>query len=178
MSANWTHPATYSAGQLVTAADLNKTRDNLEYLKDPVTALHTFNQAADYSTTATTFVDVDATHLALTVTTTSTLPGGGDLCIGFSGSAAPAANGGLIFFDVLLDGVRIGGDDGLIALFNAAATVQPLPATFVIWKRGLAAGSHTLRLQWKVSANTGTLYAGAGTANRDLHPQFWVREVS
>jgi hypothetical protein len=29
-----------------------------------------------------------------------------------------------------------------------------------------------------VSAGTATLYAGAGTLGLDVHPQFWVRELS
>jgi hypothetical protein len=175
MPAVWTAPRTWAVGELVTAALLNThLRDNLEALKVPPTALHNVNQGSDYQTTSTSFVNVDATNLALTIVT-----GGGDVLIGFYGFVNVAAGAKFAYFDVEIDGVRMAGDDGLVAANSQQSANQAFCVSFVTLKQGLAAGTHTFKLQWKAtSAATLTLYAGAGTTALDLHPQFWVREVS
>jgi hypothetical protein len=112
---------------------------------------------------------VDATDLSLTITTT-----GGDVMVCFHGFVAWTGNG--VFLDVTLDGTRIGGDDGIIrgAVANSSESLA-----FVRLVQSVSAGAHTFKLQWKVAASAAaTLYAGAGTSNFDLHPQFWAREVS
>jgi hypothetical protein len=167
MTATWHQPATWTVGQLVTATNLNEQlRDNLEFLKTPPTSLYNLNQASDYTTTSTSFVDVDATNLSLTIVTA-----GGDVLITFMGFGGSS---GRIYLDVAIDGVRMAGDDGFLASANGVST----PVTLVALKQGLSAGSHTFKLQWKVNTGTGTLYAGAGTSSFDVHPQFFVREVS
>lgn len=166
----WTTPQTWVAG-LVTVDDFNEQiRDNLAFLKDPPTDLHTANEGADWSTTSTSFVDVDSTDLALTITT-----GGGDVMVHFHGTISKNDTGG-VFLDVDVDGARTAGDDGIITNIHAANYRTPMTFTRLI--QGLSAGSHTFKLQWRVGSGTVTLYAGAGTSNADLHPQFWVREIS
>jgi hypothetical protein len=167
MTATWHTPATWTVGQLVTATNLNEQlRDNLEFLKTPPTSLYNLNQGSDYTTTSTSFVDVDATNLSLTINTA-----GGDVLIVFLGFGAGSAR---LYFDIAIDGVRMAGDDG----FFSAVQNSNGPLTLVALKQGLSAGSHTFKLQWKVNSGTGTLYAGAGTSGFDVHPQFFVREVS
>lgn len=167
----WTTPRTWTVDELVTASMMNThIRDNLTVLKDPPSDSYVANEASDYTTTSTSFVDVDATNLRLTITTN-----GGDVMVHFHGTIL-AAQPLAIFFDVDVDDAgRIGGDDGIIR-----STAQyPTAMSFTRLITGLAAGEHTFDLMWKVStANTGTLYAGAGTSGCDLHPQFWAREVS
>ena len=163
----WTTPKTWSTGEALAASDMNThIRDNLGALKAPPTDAYVCDEASDYQTNQTTFVDVDSTNLSLTITTT-----GGDVMIGFHGHVH--ANGGNCSFDVAIDGVRDGGDDGYILVYNAYRS----PVNFVRLVQGLDAGSHTFKLQWKVTAGSATLYAGAGTGNHDVHPQFWVREI-
>jgi len=167
MTATWHTPATWSVGQLVTATNLNEQlRDNLEFLKAPPTGVRNVNQASDYATTSTTFVDVDTTNLSFSINTA-----GGDVLIVFFGRVNSST--GNVYFDVSVDGVRIGGDDGL-----TSGPSGHHPIALMALKQGLSPGTHTFKLQWRVSAGTGTLYAGAGTSGLDLHPQFWVREVS
>lgn len=163
----WTTPRTWSTGELVTASLLNThLRDNLDALKNPPSASYLADESANYTTTSTSFVDVDATDFSFTLDT-----GGGDVLVTFNGVVGGS---GTVFFDVEVDGVRFAGDDGITRTINGSTHAL----SFVILVEGLAAGSHTFRLQWKVSASTGTLYAGAGTSNFDVHPQFWAREVS
>lgn len=130
---------------------------------------YTLNETSDYTETSTTFVDVDATNLALTITTN-----GGDVLVGFHGSFNNGS--GDVFLDVAVDGTRDGGDDGYIRVRTASGVTQNA-ASFTRTITGLSAASHTFKLQWKVTGGTETLYAGAGTTNVDLHPQFWVREL-
>ncbi len=166
MTAVWSVPRSWSVGELVTASLLNThLRDNLEFLKTPPTALYHVNQSTDYTTTSTSFADVDATNLSFNLTTA-----GGDVLIVFMGYGGGSAR---LYFDVAIDSVRMAGDDGFLASVNAANT----PITLVALKQGLSAGSHTFKLQWKVNSGSATLYAGAGTAGLDTHPQFFVREI-
>lgn len=164
----WTTPKTWATDELVTASNLNThLRDNLNALKSPPSAAYTLNEAADFTTTSTSFVDVSASKLALTITTA-----GGDVLVHFDGRLGATAR---VYLDVAVDGTRLAGDDGITANGDSG-TAESISFTRLI--TGLSAGAHTFKLQWKVNTGTGTLYAGAGTSALDLHPQFWVREVS
>lgn len=168
---DWTTPKTWAVDELVTASALNThLRDNLNALKTPPSAHYECNEASDYTTSGTSFADVDATNLALTITTN-----GGDVLVHFHGLVSNTV--GRVFLDVYeSDGAaRIAGDDGMIrsGLNGEAETL-----TFTRLITGLSAGEHTFKLQWKVNTGTGTLYAGAGSTNADVHPQFWAREMS
>lgn len=79
----WTTPKTWAAEPL-TSSDLNTyVRDNQNHLKNRLdnNAEHTANEGSDYTTTSTSFVDVDATNFSHTITTN-----GGAVLIGFAGS--------------------------------------------------------------------------------------------
>jgi hypothetical protein len=169
MGASWTIPKDWTTDEVLTAVNFNThVRDNLKALKDPPTDSFVANEGTDWTTTSTSFVDIDATDLSLTITTN-----GGAVMVGFYGSLTTPAGAG--YLDVDVDGTRWAGDDGLIR----ATANQSSAVCFVILVTGLSAASHTFKLQWKAgSSATLTLYAGAGTAAQDTHPQFWVREVS
>ncbi len=166
----WTTPKTWQVDELVTAADMNThIRDNLNALKSPPNAVYTPDETGDYTTQSGSFEAVDATNLALTLTTN-----GGDLLVHLHATVKNSASA-RIYFDVTVDGTRVAGDDGIIA---TALSDSPEVVSFTRLVSGLSAGEHTVTLVWKVSAGTATLYAGAGTSGLDLHPQFWAREVS
>lgn len=171
MATDWTAPITWS-GALVGVDNLNEQiRDNLTFLKNPPFDSYEFNEGADYSTSSTTFVDVDATDLSKTVETA-----GGRLYVHLHASVLIPSSTAKIYFELDIDGAPVGGDDGILVLLPAATTaIETVDFTRVI--EGLAAGNHVVKLQWKVSANTVTMYAGAGTATLDVHPQFWVGEI-
>ncbi len=166
----WTTPKTWAVDELVTASALNThMRDNLNALKAPPTAHYEVDEASDYTTNSTSFVDVDATHLALTITTS-----GGDVLVHFHANPSIGAPA-FLHFDVDVDGARVGGDDGIVRYSTPSYNV---PVSFTRLITGLAAGEHVFTLQWKVNSGTATLYAGAGTSGYDVHPQFWAREIS
>jgi hypothetical protein len=168
----YTNPPLRSTDDIISATDWNTDLvDNLRALKNPPSAHYEPNETTDYTTLSTTWANVDAAgKLTLSITTT-----GGDVMIGFNGVVTKSTDGA-VFFDVQLDGAsHIAGDDGLAGLWNASGRgtvsfVRLVP---------LAAGTHTFTLRWKITGTAAaTLYAGAGTANVDFHPQFWVRELS
>ena len=174
---NWTEPKTWVNDQPLTADDLNThLRDNLLALKEPPTAIYQLDESADYSTTVTDFVDVDPVKLALTLTTS-----GGDVLIGFGGLVQQASGTvGRVYFDVAVDGQRIGTDDGLIAVVTNAndLTGDLLESlAFTVWRTNLPAGVHTFTLQWKTNGADYLLLAGPSSPYA-IHPQFWAREIS
>lgn len=153
------------------AADFNvDIRDNQLALKAPPTARHEVNEGLDYSLSSTSWSDVDGVDLSLSITTT-----GGDVMIGFIGTAN--VTGATVYLDVSIDGTRIVNlASGGLASIN---TSSPTLINFYKLASGLSAGSHTFNLQYRMAgAGTLTIYAGAGTANYDIHPRFWVREMS
>ena len=81
----WTTPKTWSSEPL-TSTDLNTyVRDNQNYLKGRVDAdaAQYERTSGDYTTSSSTLVDVDATNMSLTITTT-----GGDVLVTLVGFAS------------------------------------------------------------------------------------------
>ena len=151
----WTTPPTFTPGQVVTATDLNSyLRDNPSYLLGRPSSVIRRNNGSDYTTTSTSFVDIDATNLAITFAVSGTA-----VLITFAGALRIAAATNQADFDVTVDGVRYGlGANGLISMNLPNASVDNL-VSFSVLVTGLAAGSHTFKVQWKVSGSTLTLRA-------------------
>lgn len=170
----WVSPRTWTAGELITASIMNThVRDQFTALKTPASGYSIINEGADYTTTSTSFVDIDATDLILTFTT-----GGGDVLLFFMGSIQHATVGARNYFDIheSVAAARLGGDDGLLEVGVANASAG-MPLTLCYRATGLAAVSHAFKVQWKTSTGTVTMYAGAGTANHDVHPIFFGYEI-
>ncbi|GEM_PF-379305 len=177
----WNTPITWLVDQLVTESDLNEqVRDNLNYLKGrvdtPATAHYTLTETTDYSTSSLTFVDVDNVKLALTLNTN-----GGDVLVSFFGAIyAPNTQENAVYFDVAVNGVRRGGDEGVIMVASkngSGLTIQTGTFAFTLLVTGLSAGTHTFKLQWRVLQYPMSLRSG-GTTPYNVRSQFWVREVS
>lgn len=169
----YTNPTTRSTDEIITATDWNTdVVDNLRALKDPPTDSYVCNESADYTLTSTTFTDVDATNLSLSLTTT-----GGAVLVGFHGSFMHTGTARNLYLNLTVDGAVHAAEDGLLAARIDLGTAPGIPVSFVRLITGLAAGSHTINLTYKVSAASVTLFAGAGTSGADLHPQFWAREI-
>lgn len=169
----YTTPRNWATGELVTATMMNvHVRDNFNAIKAPPTDTYEINEAADYTTTSATFVDIDGTDLSLAITTT-----GGDILVTFVGSFFNSSTGNT-YLDVTLDAVREAGDDGICGMRSPSANVIPFVMSFSWWILAPSAAAHTINLQWKTNAGTSTLYAGAATSNADVHGFFCAREVS
>lgn len=167
----WNGTKDWSATTLASADMDTYVSDNLDALKDPPAGYATLNEASNYTTTSTNFVNVDATEGKLQHTIAvvgSRVFVGGTLVVSH---ASPSR----IYFDVAIDGTVQGGDDGYAGIHPSDAGLLKT-LTFEVPITGITPGSRIFTLQWKVFAGTATLYAGAGTANFDLHSTFWVEE--
>jgi hypothetical protein len=117
-----------------------------------IIAALTYTPASAYGTTSTSFVDVDATNLALAFTSN-----GGTLLIQLSFTGNPGI-GGVFYSEATIDGTAISGNstNGLAALYMAAA--QPtMPMSISFPKTGIGAGAHTLKLQWRTTQGTANI---------------------
>lgn len=186
----WTSPKTWIDGNKLSALELNEQlRDNLNYLFAKPSASYILDEAANYTTTSNSWVDIDSTNLALSITT-----GGGDVLVWFNGLVVPYnASTARVGLDIDVDGSRIAGDHGIVSKNTYASGAYFVPSvsplTIVRLVTGLSAGSHTFKLQWIVNYSA-VLFAGAGTTNfvyntsaqnvdlyGDIHAQFGVREL-
>ena len=165
-------PRTWTDGEFVTATLLNThVRDNMNALKAPPSGDYVLNEDADYAGDASGWKDVDSVNLSLTLVTT-----GGDVMVHFSGTFYTTVGTVRVYLDVEVDeeGARTAGNDGII---GCAVVTTGTPITFTRLITDLEPGLHEFDLQWNAQ-NVHRLAAGAGTANLDVHPQFWAREVS
>lgn len=124
--------------------------------------------AGDYTTTSTSFVDVDATNLSLAITT-----GAHRVMIGLVADCENNTNLASVYLDVTVDGTRLGGTNGIHRQVHTNGTI-PNSASFVWLTEALSAASHTFKLQWKVGSGTGKLYGNS--TNTQL--RFWVAEFA
>lgn len=185
MTAIWTPPITWSATLTTVTQFREQIRDNQEYLFDPANDSIDYDEGTDKTTTTTGFQAVDTgggTDLRLSVDSY-----GEDIAVSFTGFASlvnSGANAGGLYFNVLIDGTTSAvADDGIQAAYAASlASAIYFPVRFRVIITGLAAGTHTFDLTWKVSASggttTGTLYAGAGTTRLDTRPQMDARKAA
>ena len=166
----WTTPKTWSSEPL-TSIDLNTyMRDNQNHLKDRLDSRASISVSGESNlrTTSTRFVDIDAEKLALSLTTH-----GGDVLLGFTGSVSNSDTGGIVNFNVAVDGVDYVADDGIIRNSPGSGdSGRDKPLSFVMMILGLSPGAHTFKLRWKVS------YGNSAKINViNLHPQFWAKEI-
>jgi len=101
--------------------------------------------SADYTISSTSFVDVDAANLILTVTINS-----GIALVEFSCTATPPGSTSLCCFDIILDSTtRAGGTNGLL-MFDPGGTPRQVYVAHLF--TGLSVGSHTFKLQARSTA--------------------------
>ncbi len=151
MPAEWTPPKDWTS-EPIYEADFDAMTNNDAWLKDPTESSWNMDEVSDYTTTSATFVDVDATegkgkHTIVTE--------GGWIEIVLTIVINQSA--GNTLFDIEMDGASIGnGSDG-IAYENSSGNRCTL---CVRWRVKPSAASHNFVLRWRVTAGTGTIYAG------------------
>lgn len=181
VNSTWVSPRTWVTNELITSTIMNAHwRDQLNALKTPASGYGKIDEAADYTCSSTSFADVDATNMSMTMSTSGGLVFVWFLVTTFysSGTGNYAA-----YFDISVDGTRHGGDDGLTATTGGdSGSTIPMGTAFVgALISGLSAGSHTFKLQWKRVTSASVVVgmaAGAGTSNKDLHPTMGAVEVA
>lgn len=171
----WTNMPTWLPDQVVGATDFNTyLTDNMTYLfsgRGGNTVVR--DNGASYSSTSSSFADIDSTNLAITTSIVS-----GKALILFTGVSIMAAASIQAAFDITVDGTRIGasGNDGLVTLQAGTAT-HKIPFCIAAVKTGLSVGNHTFKPVWRAILGTIVLYAGNGVSTEDTLPTFSVVEI-
>lgn len=167
----------FASGSVLEEVDLDKLTENLAYLKSPPSVIKNINEASDYTTSSATFANIDSTNLSVAIAVPE---GGGEIEFTFNGvvSVNTAGTARQIAFDILqVGGPRLAGDDGIIGIRTTLSGTY-FPISFTYYTVALTAGTTiTYRLQWRVTGDTATLYAGAAASLADWHPQFSGRMV-
>jgi hypothetical protein len=169
--------ATVNAGDPIeSAAWGNVVKNNLDYLLSrPKSAVFRDNAAA-YTTTSTSFVDIDGTNLKCTISIS-----GSAVLVGFTGMVINTAGGAsVVCLDLAVDGTRLGaaGGEGLGAkVQNGTITPVKESITLLALATGLSTGSHSFTVQWKTNAGTASLSSGVAGSDTDYIPHIWAVEV-
>lgn len=147
MTATYTTPRTWVAGEIVTAALLNThLRDNLDYLKArPVARASDFDNTV-ISTSSTAFVDVTGASVSITTS------GSSRLLIIASGAFGPQGTGATIYITAVVDGVNQG--DATYGITYGAFANYGSYACTLLTSAAVADGAHTVKLQVRVSGGT------------------------
>lgn len=162
-----------SSGATITASEHNTVRNETSnkfnsHTHTDITfasiAERVHRTAGGVTTTSGTLVDF--TGASITVTTDAN-----PALVGFVGSCENTSATAIIVFNVDLDGSDLLGVEGINVEIPVAD--EAIPCGFVIQTADLTAGSHTFKLQWYVTAGTGTVQASTNNAS-----QFWVVEVT
>lgn len=166
----WTTPATWTAGQVIGATDLNaQVRDNLSYLfSGRPLGTKVYVGAANYTTTSATFSDVDAANLILSLSSVSS---GRIIALAalYGGSDNTASSA--IEVDLILDSTTRAGH----ATHGLMRGVQNVSwGMFIIgYFSGVSVGSHTIKLQFRnvTAGATATIFAN------NFPIEMWALEV-
>jgi hypothetical protein len=151
MTAIWTLPRTWATGEIVTAAMLNQyLRDELDYLKARPVARVTDLDGTVSNTSSTSFVDITGATVSITTSGSSRLLIAGNVC--WSESSAASA-----FLTALVDGTNQGDATNGIVYETALTTAQHVAAFSFITAAAVTDAAHTVKLQYRTSANTLTV---------------------
>lgn len=120
--------------------------------------------SGDITTTSTTFVDL--TGATITFTT-----GANPVAYGLFASGMNSTTGEAVILDVDIDGARQSGATNGFGLFKTPTGGALGNVSFTGQSAALSAGSHTIKVQWRVSANTGTISASSPAM------LFWAHEI-
>jgi len=111
-------------------------------------------EGSNYTTASTSFVDVDATDLSITITT------GARRALIVANVVVSHSTSARVDLDVDLDGARLGQTLGLASTrMTGTGILHSLAICHLT--AVLSAASHTFKLQWKTDTGTATMYSTA-----------------
>lgn len=119
--------------------------------------------SANVTTTSTSLVDLTGATVTLTT-------GANPVLVGQACQSSNSGGDGFCYFNIDIDGTLQMGTTGIgLQTYSATASSN---SSFSFLTAALTAASHTIKMQWRVSAGTGTVFASAATAHT-----FFVAEV-
>lgn len=159
MALLWTAPRDWFTKEPATKEKLNDISNNLRYLLLPSVQRVTKTTGTNPTTVSTVFVDLDAAAYALSVE----LTGGRLVMVELKGTFT---NSGVnvVCFDILIDNTTYLSSltgtpltNGVLGItVPVASALVCLPLMVSIPAGVLAAGVHTFKPRWRVTAGTGT----------------------
>ena len=114
--------------------------------------------SGDITTTSTSLVDLTSASITLT---TGAFP----VFVAYTGSTAVNSNGALVRVNVDVDGTLLLGTTGMRIAQPTGIASQEMSVGVGVLSAALTAAAHTVKLQWAVSAGTGTMKAGTDADN-------------
>lgn len=155
MTAIWTAPRTFIAGELLTASIFNTyVRDEFDWLKTPIASKVT---TGTITTSSASYVDV--TNMTATFTTNG---GGVDVLIRCTLNQTGAATNTV---QLVVDGAS----ECILGTWTSPG-VSNIPVSLVHHIAALSAGSHTIKVQVKTNASSlSVIGTGAGTGDSLLY---------
>ena len=154
----WVAMTDLDTDDLATAADMDAIRGNLEYLLNPNSETIKWTGGNKTPGGLATWYDIDGTNLKIEIESF-----GGPIYIFAQFHWTHTLVGGKGQFDIEVDGSNVGGTDGLYHQESRVAG-NVFTATLPYIAIGLAAGTHTLKLRFKTTANTLTVLGSANDA--------------
>jgi hypothetical protein len=146
MTSTWVDiPQTFAINDQFTEDTANQIAANLDFLRNPPADLYAPSTAAsNITTTSTSLVAISGYSLSVTTQ-------GGKLKVEW----CVRANSTNMRFDVVVDGISVTADSDGKGAVTPASTFGLNTGWVVV---DVAAGLHTVVLQWRVTTGTGTLY--------------------
>lgn len=148
---SWTSPHSYATSDVVTAANLNETRDNLNDLSRRATMVSA-PVATSETTTSTSYADLSTSGPTVTVTVGAS--GLALVCI-FVNMANNTA-GEYCYASFAVSGATTSAASDAYAVSMQAQNIGSLQQLSAVVPRTLTAGSNTFKLQYRVTGGTGT----------------------
>jgi hypothetical protein len=149
----------------------NDSSSNLTNNNDH-SAQYTLDEGADLSTTSTSFVDADATNLALPIISL-----GNDIIANFDATVGTSINSARVRLNLSVDESDVVGDDGFVSAICPTAN-RPVACPINRVLQTLMPGTHLFKIRLRAQTGTAYIWSGAGTGNEcDVHAHFSVREV-
>ena len=148
----------------------NNASSNLDSNRIHNRAFYQANEGADYTTTSSSFGNIDGTSFNHDLILTEIA----DVITSLAGSAEHSSTSARTYFGMLADGSQLVADDGLTFFINPDAGGANREVMVSLEKpvTALLPGTHNFKPQWKTSASTATMHAGAGSASNDSHAEF------
>jgi len=144
---SWTIMDDLSPGDLVTAADMDAIRGNIEYLLNPNSV--SLSEAGPYNVTTTTYTDMDATNLKGNITTN----GGALLCMGEQGFSYGNESQSDSYLTVAVNGTLVDSTVFAKARNHYATTYE---SQTVVMLDSQSAGTYAYSIQAKVASGQST----------------------
>lgn len=157
----WSTPPDFTAGAIVTETQLDTLSSDLTFfLSGFAVSYLCYEAGADYTTTSTSFADVDATNLKLTMT----VKGGRAIIFASCSLRADNTASSGAEITIIADSLTYptAGTHGLCRVAQNATAHPGIVAVFT----GLSDGSHTFKLQFRnvQSGATATIGKASNTA--------------